>query len=82
MRTDVKVKFCMHDIASNTHNPNWLEAETAQVKDSAIDSVESRLICILKDFDFEISSNYFNLIEEAFQARSATVVYTDFSTSS
>ena len=82
MRTDVKVKFCMHDIASNTHNPNWLEAETAQVKDSAIDSVESRLICILKDFDFEISSNYFNLLKEAFQDNSSTIVYTDFSTSS
>jgi GT2 family glycosyltransferase len=72
----------MHDIASNTHNPTWLEAETVQAKDSAIDSVESRLICILKEFDFEISSDYFKLLEEAFQDNSTAVVYTDFSTSS
>jgi GT2 family glycosyltransferase len=73
------VKFCMHDIGSNTHNPTWFETETAQKKESAIDNVESRQICILREFDFEISSDYFKLLEEAFQDGESKVVYTDFS---
>ena len=72
----------MHDISSNTHNLILLGNETGRAKDSAPDNEESRQICILRDYEIEISSAYLELLEVAFQGNSATVVYTDFSTSS
>ena len=76
------MKFCMHDISSNTHNLVVPGNETARAKDSASNSEEFRQICILRDYEIEILSDYFELLEVAFQGNSATVVYTDFSTSS
>lgn len=70
----------MHDISSNTHNLILLGNETAQAKGSASDNKESRQICILRDYEIEISSDYLELLEVAFQENSTTVVYTDFST--
>ena len=76
------MKFCMHDISSNTHNLILLGNETVMAKDSALEKEESRQICILRDYEIDISSSYLELLELAFQGNLATVVYTDFSTSS
>jgi hypothetical protein len=72
----------MHDISSNTHNLILPGNETAWAKDSASNSEEFRQICILREYEIEVSSDYLELIEVAFHGNSATVVYTDFSTSS
>ena len=72
----------MHDISSNTHHLVLLGNKTARANDSTSEKEESRQICILRDYEIEISSDYFELLEVAFQGNSTTVVYTDFSTSS
>lgn len=76
------MKFCIHDISSNTHNRVLPGNESERAENSASEKQHSRQICILRDYDIEISLDYFNLLEVAFQGNSAAVVYTDFSTSS
>lgn len=76
------MKFCMHDISSNTHNRVLPGNESERAEDSASEKQHSRQICILRDYDIEISSDYFNLLGVAFQGNSVAVVYTDFSSSS
>jgi len=75
--------FCKHDLASGKHDLNSFEK--FQVSEIAAQSdvltqvgSQSRTICLVMDCEVSFSSNYFDLLEEAFRDSDLAVLYTDF----
>jgi GT2 family glycosyltransferase len=75
--------FCKHDLVSGKHDLNSFEE--FQVGEIAAQSnvltqvgSQSRTICLVLDCEVSFSSNYFDLLEEAFTDSNLTVLYTDF----